>query len=205
MEHFFLENLGITHQLYNWLVLPLIIFCCRVTDVSCSTMRQIFVASGLRRLAPFLGIFEAIVWIIGISTIMQNLNNIACYIGYAAGFSTGIFMGMTIEEKLALGKVMVRVITRRDADDLIEFLRSTNFGFTYVEGQGKRENVKLIFCVVKRQELPELVEIIHQFNPNAFYTVEAVRYVNQPVDYGTIVGGGGLLSLFTNFTSLKRK
>ncbi len=198
MEQFFTETFGISHQTYSWFVLPLIIFCARVTDVSCSTMRQIFVASGRRNLAPALGIFESLVWLIAISTIIQNLDNLACYVGYAAGFATGIYTGMTIEEKLALGKVMVRVITRREATDLIEYLRTTKFGFTYVEGEGKRENVKLIFSVVKRQDLPELIEIIQQFNPNAFYTVEMVRYASQPADYSTFVGGGGLFSIFGN-------
>ncbi len=145
MQEFFIRTLNIGPDTYNWVVLPLIIFCARVTDVSLSTLRQIFVISGRRNVAPVMGIFESLIWLIAISTIMQNLNNIFCYIGYAAGFATGIFVGMTIEEKLALGKVMVRVITRQAASDLIEYLRTTKFGFTYVEGEGKRENVKLIF------------------------------------------------------------
>ncbi len=109
---------------------------------------------------------------------------------------------MTIEEKLALGKVVVQVITRKEATDLIDFLRTTKFGFTYVEGEGKRENVKLIFSVVQRQDLPELLNIIKSFNPNAFYTVETVRYASQPMDYTMIRDGGGLFSFLTN---LKRR
>jgi len=202
MEEFFLRTLHIPSETYHWVVLPLVIFCARVTDVSTSTIRQIFVISGRRKIAPVLGVFESMVWLIAISTIMQNLNNIFCYVGYAAGFATGIFVGMTIEEKLALGKVMVRVITRREATDLIEHLRGTRFGFTYVEGEGKRENVKLIFSVVQRTDLPELIGIINQFNPNAFYTVETVRYASQPADYSTFIGGGGLFSLLGN---LKRR
>jgi uncharacterized protein YebE (UPF0316 family) len=158
--------------------------------------------SGRRRLAPVIGIFESLIWLMAISTIMQNLNNVYCYIAYAAGFASGIFVGMTIEEKLALGKVMVRVITRREATDLIEYLRTTRFGFTYVEGEGKRENVKLIFSVVQRHDLPELLSIINSFNPNAFYTVETVRYASQPANYSMMGDKGGLFSFFTN---LKRR
>lgn len=202
MQEFFLRTFNIGPDIYNWVVLPLVIFCARVTDVSMSTLRQIFVISGRRNVAPVMGIFESLIWLIAISTIMQNLNNIFCYIGYAAGFATGIFVGMTIEEKLALGKVMVRVITRQAATDLIDYLRTTRFGFTYVEGEGKRENVKLIFSVVQRQDLPELVEIINQYNPNAFYTVETVRFASQPVGYSTFIGGGGLFSILGN---LKRR
>jgi hypothetical protein len=71
-----------------------------------------------------------------------------------------------------------------------------------VEGEGKRENVKLIFSVVQRQDLPELIGIINQFNPKAFYTVETVRYASQPAEYSTFIGGGGLFSLLGN---LKRR
>nr|MCU0390010.1 hypothetical protein [Thermoflexibacter sp.] len=59
MEDFFLSYLGINQSLYYWLVLPLVIFCARVTDVSLSTLRVMFVASGKRNIAPFLGFFEA--------------------------------------------------------------------------------------------------------------------------------------------------
>lgn len=202
MESFFLEHFGISKSVYSYVVLPLIIYCSRLTDVSLNTIRQIFVISGRRKQAPLIGIVESLLWLIAISTIMQNLNNFTCYIAYAAGFASGIFIGMSIEEKLALGKVMVRVITRREATDLIDYLRTSKFGFTYVEGEGKRENVKLIFLVIQRQDLPELIAIINQFNPNAFYTVETVRYASQPGYYSIIDEKGGLRSFLSN---LKRK
>jgi uncharacterized protein YebE (UPF0316 family) len=202
MENYILEHLEISKNVYNYILLPLLIYCSRLCDVSLSTLRQIFVMSGRRKLAPVIGVFESLIWLLAISTIMQNLNNVACYIAYAAGFASGIFVGMSIEEKLALGKVMVRVITRREATDLIEYLRTSKFGFTYVEGEGKRENVKLIFSVVQRQDLPELINIINNFNPNAFYTVETVRYASQPANYSMINERGSLFSFFTN---LKRR
>jgi uncharacterized protein YebE (UPF0316 family) len=202
METFFTESLGISKETYQLVFLPLTIYFSRMCDVSLSTLRQIFVMSGRRNLAPVVGIFESLIWLVAISTIMQNLTNVYCYIAYAAGFASGIFLGMTIEEKLALGKVVVQVITRREATDLIDYLRSTKFGFTYVEGEGKRENVKLIFSVVQRQDLPELLSIITTFNPNAFYTVESVRYASQPANYAMIGDKGGLFSFLTN---LKRR
>ena len=203
MEEFFTQQFGISPDTFRWVVLPLLIFTSRVCDVSLSTMRQIFVVSGKRRLAPVLGVFESLLWLLAISTIMKNLDNFACYVGYASGFATGIFVGMTIEEKLALGKVMVRVITRREVPELIDRLRESKFGFTFVEGEGKRENVKLIFSVVNRADLPELLDIIRSYNPNAFYTVESVRYASQISDYvPNLIGGGGLFSIFG---SSKRK
>jgi uncharacterized protein YebE (UPF0316 family) len=203
MEEFFVQRFGVSSDTFHWVILPLLIFFSRICDVSLSTIRQIFVVSGKRKLAPMLGIFESLLWLLAISTIMKNLDNFACYVGYAAGFATGIFVGMTIEEKLALGKVVVQVITRREVPELIEKLRQSKFGFTFVEGEGKRENVKLIFSVINRHDLPELLDMICTYNPNAFYTVETVRHASQITDYvPNLVGGGGLFSVFG---SSKRK
>ncbi len=203
MDDFFIYKLGVSSEMYHWLFLPLMIFFSRVTDVSISTLRQISVMSGRRKLAPVLGIFESLLWLFAISTIMSNLNNFACYIGYASGFATGIFVGMTLEERLALGKVMVRIVTRREASELIDQLKESRFGYTFVEGEGKRENVKIIFSVINRHDLPDLLAIIQLHNPKSFYTVESVRHASQIADYvPTLIGGGGLFSILGN---LKRK
>jgi len=64
------------------------------------------VSRGKKYLAPVLGFFEVLVWIMAISQIMQNLNNFVCYFAYAAGFATGTFVGIIIEEKLAIGTLL---------------------------------------------------------------------------------------------------
>jgi uncharacterized protein YebE (UPF0316 family) len=179
MEHFFVEQLGLSTWLFDWLLLPLFIFLARITDVSLSTIRILFVMSGKRYLAPICGFFEALIWLLMISEIFRNIENAASYLAYASGFAGGTFVGMLIERKLALGKVIVRVIARQNADALVDFLRTTHFGFTNVEAEGRTGKVLLLFLVVRRQELPALIEIINRFNPNAFYTIESVKYVSE--------------------------
>nr|MCU0391463.1 DUF5698 domain-containing protein [Thermoflexibacter sp.] len=149
----------------------------RVTDVSLSTLRVMFVASGKRNIAPFLGFFEAMIWIIMIGQIMKNLGNVMTYFGYAGGFATGTFVGMYIENRLALGKVIVRIITKKNAEELIQVITKSKFGFTNIKAQGKYGDVNVIFSVLKRQDLPEFLALIDQYQPNAFYTIENVRYV----------------------------
>ena len=97
-------------DLYTYLLLPLLIFCARIIDVSIGTLRIIFVSKGKRNIAPLLGFFEVLVWILAISEIMQNLNNWVCYVAYAAGFAAGNYVGMIIEEKLAIGILIIRII-----------------------------------------------------------------------------------------------
>lgn len=112
---------------------------------------------------------------------MQNLDNVFCYLAYAIGFASGNFIGITIEEKLAMGIMIVRVFTTNDSDKLIDTLRAKGFGVTSVAGQGGSGPVNIVYTVIKRSCLPEVVAIIKQFNPKAFYSVEEVRSVNAGV------------------------
>ena len=75
----------------------------------------------------------------------------------------------------------IRIITKHDASELIDFLNSKGFGTTSVEAQGAKEQVHLIFTIVKRTNIDEVLGIIKKYNPNAFYSIEDVRFVNQGV------------------------
>ena len=104
-------------DIHIYIILPLLIFLARICDVTLGTIRIIAVSKGLKRLAPFLGFFEVFIWILAISRIMQNLNNPICYIAYAGGFAAGNYVGMKVEEKVALGIILIRVITYKEATD----------------------------------------------------------------------------------------
>ncbi|HPG74125.1 MAG TPA: DUF2179 domain-containing protein, partial [Bacteroidales bacterium] len=88
------------------------------------------------------------------------------------------YIGMLIEEKLAMGTVGVRIITAKSGDRLINTLKEKGYGLTFMNAQGREENVNVIFLTVKRSNLKELIPIIHNFNSNAFYTIEDIRYVS---------------------------
>lgn len=187
-------------EVFNWVVLPLLIFSSRIIDVSLGTLRIMFVSRGKRYIAPLLGFFEVMVWIIAISQIMQNLNNFACYIGYAGGFATGTFIGIIIEEKLAIGMLVVRVIMVRDECQLKERLSVAGFGVTEVDAQGANGEVKIIYTIIKRKELNEVMDIINKCNSKAFYSIEDARTVNQGVfrsQNSSNYGKPGILNLFS--------
>jgi uncharacterized protein YebE (UPF0316 family) len=166
---------------YTWVLLPLLIFLARVGDVSLQTLRVIFVSRGLKYIAPVVGFVEVFIWILVIGQIMKNLDNFLCYIAYAAGFAAGTFIGMAIEEKLLLGVVALRVITRKRADELIGYLRKIDIGVTTINAQGAKGEVHILFAVIKRQNLQKVVDTILGYNPNAFYSIEDVRAVNEGV------------------------
>lgn len=166
---------------FDYFVLPFLIFIARILDVSIGTIRIIMVAKGQKFWAPFLGFFEILIWLLAIARIFENLDNWLCYFGYAAGFAAGNYVGLKIEEKLAMGIVKIQVITRKNAQLLIQNLKKSGFGITHHDARGATENVSIIYSIIKRTQLPAVIEQIKKNNPNAFYSVEDVRTVSNGV------------------------
>lgn len=178
-----------TIWIYSYIILPILIFFARLTDVSLSTLRIVLVTMGKRNIAPLIGFVEAFIWLIAIGQIMQNLTNIMSYLAYAGGFAMGTFLGMWIEQRIALGIVMVRIITGKTADNLISKLKETDYRFTHLQAEGKYGDVGVVFSIVKRKELPKFLHLINTHNPNAFYTIENIRHVQDTDDIPTSDSG----------------
>ena len=178
MEDFFVNALGVTPAVFNYLLLPLLIFIARIGDVTFATMRVMFIMNGAKKIAPIVGFFEAIIWLLAIGQIMQNLNNFYSYLAYAAGFATGTFVGMYIEEKIAIGRMMVRIITRESTYELTEWLRVKGYRFNTVNAEDNEGDTNILFTVVKRSNLKALLAAIQYFQPEAFYTIEGVKKVS---------------------------
>jgi uncharacterized protein YebE (UPF0316 family) len=165
----------------NWFMyglLPALIFLSRVTDVTMDTLRIVFVSRGNKVVAPILGFFEILIWLVAITRIMENLDNITTYFAYALGFAVGNYVGLLLEEKLAIGTQLIRVITATDASLLIEKLREKGFGATATDAKGKNGAVHVIFVITRRKVIHQVIGVINHFNPKAFYSIEDVRSVN---------------------------
>lgn len=185
---------------FNWVLLPVMIFIARLFDVTLATLRSIFMAKGFRNIVPFIGFIEVLIWLVAITQTMKNLNNIACYLAWAGGFSMGTYVGMRIEEKIALGLQVIRIITNQSCDDLIVALREANHGVTVVPAEGAKGPVKMIFTIMKRKHVTAVVELIRTHNPNAFYSVEDIRHSNQ----GVFMPGDRRMSRMNSFFRLRK-
>jgi uncharacterized protein YebE (UPF0316 family) len=164
-----------TFDWYAWVFLPLLIFFARICDVTLGTLRIIFISRGKRNLAPFLGFFEVLIWIVVIGQLVQNLHSITSYLAYAGGFATGNFVGLWLEDRLALGTYILRVMVSNGEEILTRRIHAAGFGVTRVDGQGAEGPVKLIYTIVKRRHVAQVLSIIHEAAPNAFVTIEEVR------------------------------
>ncbi len=166
---------------FGWVIVPLLIFGARIIDVSLGTVRIIYISRGMKVLSPIFGFFEIMIWLLAIGQIMQNLTNIVYYFAYALGFSAGNFVGIIIEERLAMGRVVIRIITQIDATVLVEKLRKSGYGVTVANAEGSTGPVRLIFTIVERKEMEKVITLVKQFNPKAFFSVEDVRTAREGI------------------------
>lgn len=175
METFFTDTLGIPETVFSFIILPFLIFIARIGDVSINTIRIIYVLGGRRGTATLLGFFESFIWLMAIRQIFEHLDNWICYVAYPGGFATGIFVGMIIEERIAYGKVIMRIITRKDITPLKIFLNQQQFRFTALKATGPDGEENVVFTVMERERLEEMLSKLKEILPTAFYTIEKVN------------------------------
>lgn len=170
------------NTLINLVGLPLLIFFARILDVTLGTLRIIFISRGKKFIAPILGFIETFVWIVAVSQIVRNISgDMWAYAAYAAGFASGTIVGMQIEDRLALGTLILRTILPEKPTQLVERLSQAGYGVTLVNGEGVHGPVTLVYTIIKRKKLAEVVDTIHHFYPHAFLSIEELRSAQEGI------------------------
>ncbi len=155
--------------------LPFIIFAMRVSDMSLDTLRVLFVIRGRKPLAWILGFFQSLIWVIAITSVLSNLDNLWNIIAYAGGFATGNVVGMTIEEHLAIGHSNLQIISSRWGHAIAEAIREQGYAATELPARGKDGTVSLISCSILRRDIDAVRQEVNKIDPDAFITVEDIR------------------------------
>ena len=173
----------ISASLFSYVILPLFIFCARICDVSIGTIRIIMIGRSRRGMAALLGFFEVIIWLIAVSQVLGHLNNVISYIAYGAGFAAGNYVGISIENRLAMGMQSVQIITEENLKALSMLLRQEGFGVTNLAAKGQKGQMDFIYVVTPRKRSDEVLAIVKEFDANAFISVMDLRssyagYVN---------------------------
>ena len=150
----------------------LIIFTLRIVDVSLDTMRVIFAFRGKRGIAAVLGFFIAMIWIVAVGNAVRHIDSVWHLLGYASGYATGTFIGVTIERMVAYGVAQVRIISRHGGVEIAESLRDRGYGVTEMSGYGREGPVEIVNSVVHRNDLDQVMAIVDKFDKDAFVTVE---------------------------------
>lgn len=193
----------------NWATLPptavpFLIFFARIIDVSIGTVRIMVVSRGMRGYASLLGFFEVLIWLIAIGQVLQNLHGWISYVSYAGGFAAGTFVGMSIERKLTYGMLIVRVVLPNGGKNLANKLRELGIRVTQLEGTGAKGLVQILFSIIRRKQLSQVLETVKTVSPDAFYSVEDVRMAREfDVHQQPWPRSGGLLQPFFFFRKSK--
>ena len=160
----------------NWLLLGQI-FLINFLYITLNTIRVILTMRGYRKVAPFMAMIEIIIYTLGLSMVMQYLSNPIYLIVYALGFGIGIYTGMIIEDRLALGYSVVYVITDSLDHTLPNHLRELGYGVTIERGYG-RDGERLVLTVLTpRSTERKLYGAIDELSPTAFYYSSEAKYI----------------------------
>jgi uncharacterized protein YebE (UPF0316 family) len=158
---------------------PLVVFMLRVTDVSMATIRMLLIMRNRRYLAPLIGFFEVLIWVTAIGIVVQHLTSPLHVVGYAAGFATGNFVGLRLEERLALGLATIRTVVRTGGAELATELRDTGFGVTEMIGRGREGSVEVLYSVLPRRQVGRYLELVDRGAPDSFVVVDEPRRVKR--------------------------
>lgn len=168
--------------LLDWVLLPLLILIARIPETVLKTLRQVYAGKGLTYAAAASGVGEMTVWLLSTGLVLTHLTSIACILAYIGGYAIGTVVGMNLEQRIKVGNVMVRIIARDDADTVVTELREQGFGVTRVDGSGCcGSRVAVLFTIVPRSALPDLLETLTTCHPRDIFAIEDVRTVKEGV------------------------
>lgn len=150
-----------------------LIFLAEVAVLTLGTVRTMVTVLGESKAAFFLGCVEMILWVFGTSAVMLKVGE-EPFLGvcYAVGFATGNVVGILAEKKLALGNVVVRIISAWRGAEIAEAVRRAGFAITTVAGEGSDGPVTVQFVVCKRKDMKHVMSIAREVDAQLFYTFE---------------------------------
>ena len=157
------------------LTTSLLIFTLRVINIALDTLRVMLVVQRKRVMSALVGFFQALMWIVVIKAVLDNLENFFSIVAYAGGYSAGILVGMALEERLAIGFSHVRIVTTQKTRQMSSGLRAAGYGVTEYIGHGKDGRVLEVNVIAKRRDLTDIEEIASGLDPKCFVTSEEIK------------------------------
>lgn len=166
------------------LLLPFIILAAKIVEASMETIRTVYISRGHKYLASVIGIVKTGIWIISTGLVLTNLTYLPGIVAYMGGYGIGTLLGMEIEKKIGIGNVVVRIISPKDPDTLVQQLADLGFGITRVNGSGRfTQAVAILFLVIPRREEQRLLEFLRKDYPDLLFTIEDISTMSERGGY----------------------
>ena len=155
-------------------LIALLLFVLRVVENGIATIRIVMLVRERSLLAGALGFAQSIIWVFAAGIVLTNLESLPRVLAFSLGFGVGTALGSLIEQKLALGHSILRVVTPMDTPAVADTLRDAGYGVTELNASGMRGDVRLAWTVVPRRRTNDVLGRIRQTNDGAFVTVQSV-------------------------------
>jgi len=153
------------------------IFLLRLANVAIATVRTVLVVRGERVAATLLGLVEVLFFVVSLGKVVEDLGNLLNLFAYCVGFAAGTWVGMILENRLALGYMRVHVVSLQKAKGIASSLREEGYGVTEMTGKGKGGRVGIIEVVARRKNVPSITTAVTRVDETAFITVEEAKGV----------------------------
>lgn len=150
----------------------LLIMCMRIADVTLGTFRTLLVVQGKKYYAALTGFCEVLIWIFAMRFIVQHMDHTINLIGYATGFALGNILGITLEQRVALGYTQINIVSLHHTDTIANKLRQAKFGVTILPAEGSVGGVSILLVIVKRKYQKKVMEIAESVDKHSFITIQ---------------------------------
>jgi uncharacterized protein YebE (UPF0316 family) len=91
---------------------------------------------------------------------------------YCVGYATGLFLGSTLESKIALGTSSLQLIANDEyTAKIISYLQENSRGYTVFEGYGSTDKMNMILIVLPRRDATSMLKQIRSICQNNVFVV----------------------------------
>ena len=161
--------------------------CAKILEITISSLKTCMMVKGQRFKAAALGFTECAIWGLVVSAVISTLgNNLLLLAFYCLGYATGLFLGSTLEGKIALGTSNLQLIANDENTGIIlEYLGEHSRGYTVFDGKGSTDKMNMIFIVLPRRDATKVLKSIRKICDNKVFVVasEVSKYAG---GYGMI-------------------
>lgn len=157
----------------------LLIFLLRVFNYAISTIRTVFIARGMRMGAAVIAFFEALIFAVVIARVVSDLSDMVVLMAYCLGASAGSYLGMVIEARFVTSYSNVTIIAPKFGKEIAKKLHESRFGCTMTKGEGRDGEVAILHTSLLSRQVPHLIELVQEVNPDAFIDISSVSNVHR--------------------------
>jgi len=165
-----------------------LVFLAKTIEVTLATVRMVLITKGIKIMGSIIGFFEILIWLAVASNVIDSIKEDPVKgIFYAIGFSAGCYLGTIVEDKIAIGKILITVVLSGEKGcKLLKSLRGRGLGVTEIDGKGLNDPKKILYIVCQRKDFHKIKRLILEVDPFAMVFSSEMKSVHGGCGFGVI-------------------